>query len=169
MKANRVSIVLSIVMLIILVSAVPGAAKTERIEYTGTVCITSLEGGSDWVSGDMVSHTRNVVTSGTTTTTTPYLTGNIVIMQNSDINLLTGEVHAYGSLVISPTAYPGATFVGHWSTHVFGGVLRGSSTAIGTGDLEGVFDFNDMQNPANPNPNCFMGGTDFSGSIMITP
>lgn len=168
MKTKRISIVASFVMLVILVSVVPATAQTERIDYTGTVCIDSLSGGYEWTSGN-VYHQRDVVTSGVVISDSPYMAADAVIIQNLDWNLLTNDVHVYGTLEISPDAYDG-TWVGHWSTHVYGAVeLRGSSTAIGTGELEGMFDFNNMSSPANPNPACWQGGTDISGYIMILP
>ncbi len=167
MKAKKISLIVALAMVLILIGAVPAAAQPEKIEYTGKVCITHLEGGREWIEGN-VYHQRDALTSGFLVADTDVLNGEIIIIQNLDINQMTGEVHAFGTVELHPDGYDG-TFVGSFSTHVFDGVLRGSSTLVGNGDLKGMIDFNDMSGPAVYNPLCYMGGTDSSGTLMITP
>jgi hypothetical protein len=84
-----------------------------------------------------------------------------------DSNLKTGEVHAYGAGLIYPDAYEG-TWEGNFSTHVSAdGVVRGRAVVHGTGELEGMINFNSVLSPDFPDPDCNMMNTASEGYIII--
>ncbi len=166
MKAKKVVIVVFMVIVLVLVSVIPASARAERLFYTGRTCPTYVGPPERmWISEDNVLHMRGIYSDNTMVATTPYLTGTAVIIMNEDVDLNTGNVHAFGSVLIHPTGIDG-TWEGNFSTHVVGGVVRGTYTGHGTGELEGMLDFNDMSTDV-PDPLCNGINTLSSGSILI--
>jgi len=163
MKAKRITIIFVLAMVVILMSAVPAAARATRIEYTSLDCTIAPWGSPErvWISDDGVLHQRGVQVINRVTSSSVYVTGDMTLEMNFDIDLATGLGHAYGTLSIVPTAYNG-TWEGHWSTHISPEGLTGNATGQGTGDLEGMKIFNNMSN-LDPNDPC----TNEWGSILI--
>lgn len=167
MKANKLTVFFVMVMILVLVDVIPASARAERIYYTGATCPTFVGIPERmWISEDNVLHMRGVYTDNIMTSTSPYLDGTAVIIMNQDVDLNTGNVHAFGSFVITPATIDG-TWEGNFSTHVTGGVVRGSGTGHGTGDLEGLLDFNDMSSPSVYLLECNYINTNSSGYILI--
>ncbi len=152
MKAKKITTVFIVAMLVILVGVVPATAKAVRVDYVSIGCV-QYQGPPEhfWISEDGIVHMRGVTVNQVDTSTNDYDNGTATLIMDLDINPVTGYGHAYGSVTIYPIAYDG-TWVGHWSTHVSPEGLRGSMTARGTGELEGLILFNDMMStdPANP-------------------
>ncbi len=166
-RISKVSAVL-IVILVLLVAAVPAAAQAERIYYTSYECPISASAPERvWVSEDGILHQRGIHQVNTITSSTPYLTGLNYLELNADINLATGEVHAYGKAELQPAAYEGS-WVGTFTTHVSGGITDGKATVQGTGDLEGMMGFNNMVNPPVPAAACNFMDTDEYGYILVS-
>ncbi len=167
-RISKVSVVFSLVMLAILVAAIPASAQAERIYYTSYECPISMSPPErQWVSDDGILHQRGVHQVNEITSSTPYLTGFNYLVVNAEINLATGEVHAYGKVEVQPAAYEGS-WVGFFTTHVSAeGVLDGKATVQGTGALEGLKDFNNMHSPIAPDPACFNMNTLEDGYILI--
>ena len=165
MKAKKVAIVVLMVIVLVLVGAIPASARAQRIYYTGRTCPTFVGPPErQWISEDNVLHMRGSYTDNTLTATTPYLEATAVIIMNQDVDLNTGNVHAFGSVVIQPTGIDG-TWVGNFSTHVVGGVVRGRVIGHGTGALEGMLDFNNVSTDT-PDPLCNNINTLSSGYIL---
>ncbi|HSB67648.1 MAG TPA: hypothetical protein VLD65_13825 [Anaerolineales bacterium] len=152
MKTKKVTTVFIVAMLVILVGVVPAAAKAVRVDYVSTGCIV-YQGPPErfWISEDAIVHMRGITFNQVDTSTNDYDNGTATLIANIDMNPITGYGHAYGSVTIYPTAYDG-TWVGQWSTHRSPDGLKGSMTARGTGELEGLLLFNDMRStdPTNP-------------------
>ncbi len=169
-RISKVSAVIALVMLVVLVAAVPAAAQAERIYYTSFECpISASAPERQWVSEDGILHQRGIQQVNEITSSTPYLTGYNYLEVNADINLATGEVHAYGKVELQPAEYEGS-WVGTWTTHVSsGGIIDGKATSRGTGDLEGMMDFNNMFNPTEPHPACSSNmDTSEAGYILVS-
>lgn len=168
MKGKKASIVVALVLLFSLAIAAPGSARMEKVQYSGTECPIQMGPPERvWVSEDGILHVRGVHMVNVLDSSTPYLTGTAYLVLNSETNLVTGEVHGYGTTEIHPDAYEG-TWVGRWSTHVSSeGVLEGVATARGTGELEGLIDFNHMSSPEAPDPTCFGMNNIDSGTIFV--
>jgi hypothetical protein len=167
MKAKRFSVIVVSVLILVLVSIVPASARAERVYYTGYTCPVYVGPPERmWISEDNVLHMRGVYTDNILTSTSPYLDGTAVIIMNEDVDLNTGNVHAFGNLVITPATIAG-TWVGNFSTHVTGGVVRGTGTGHGTGALEGMIDFNQMSSPDVYLPECNNINTNSSGYVLI--
>ncbi len=154
-RISKVSAVLTLVLLTFLVAAVPASARAERIYYTSFECPISVSAPErQWVSEDGILHQRGIHQVNESTSSTPYLTGLNYLEVNADINLATGEVHAYGKVDLHPAGYEGS-WVGSWTTHVSPeGILDGKATVQGTGDLKGMTAFNTMHNPTGSHPAC---------------
>jgi hypothetical protein len=154
-RISKVSLVLTLVLLAFLVAAVPASAQAERIDYTSFECPISMSAPErQWVSEDGILHQRGIHLVNAITSSTPYLTGTNYLEMNTEINLATGEVHAYGKVDLHPAGYEGS-WVGTWTTHVSAeGITDGKATIRGTGDLEGMAAFNTMHNPTEPHPAC---------------
>ncbi len=166
MKAKKVTVVVFMVIVLVLVGVIPVSARAERIYYTGRTCPTYVGPPErQWISEDNVLHMRGMYTDNTITATTPYMAGTAVIIMNQDVDLTTGNVHAFGSIVAQPSGIEG-TWVGNFSTHVTGGVIRGSMTGQGTGELHGMTFFNRMSTDI-PDPLCNNINTLSSGHILI--
>ncbi len=152
MNAKKVTTLIIVAMLVILVGVIPAAAQAVRVDYIAVGCIIS-QGPPErfWVSEDGIVHMRGVTIDQVDISTNDYDNGTATLIVNIDMNPVTGYGHAYGSLTIYPTAYDG-TWVGQFSTHRSPEGLRGSMTARGTGELEGLLLFNDMRStdPTNP-------------------
>ena len=163
MKAKKITVIFVLAMVVILVSAVPAAARATHIEYTSGDCTIAPWGPPEreWISDDGILHQRGVLLINSVTSSSDYITGDMTIEMDFDIDLATGLGHAYGSLSIAPTAYNG-TWEGHWSTHISPAGLQGRATGQGTGDLEGMKIFNNMWN-SDPNDPC----TNEWGTILI--
>jgi hypothetical protein len=168
MKAKRITVVFVLAMVVILVSAIPAAARATRIYYTGAECpITQGDPERQWISEDGILHQRGITTHSLVTSDSPYWLGTNDVLWNTEINLATGEVHGYGVVSIHPDAYAG-TWEGHFSTHVYSdGTLQGSATVHGTGELEGLKAFNTQSTPAYPDPACFGMNTSDTGYILV--
>jgi hypothetical protein len=168
MKAKRITVVFVLAMVVILVSAVPAAARATRIYYTGAECpITQGYPERQWISEDGILHQRGIPLHNILTSDSPYWRGTNDVVMNAEINLATGEVHAYGIASINPDAYDG-TWEGHFSTHVSAdGTLLGSATVHGTGELEGMKAFNTQSTPPEPLEECFNMNTINTGYILI--
>ncbi len=167
-RISKVSAMLTLVLLAFLVAAVPASAKAERISYTSYDCPISMSPPErEWVSEDGILHQRGIQLVNEITSSTPYQTGYAYLEMNTEINLATGEVHAYGKVEVHPAAYEGS-WVGTWTTHVSAeGITDGKATARGTGDLEGMLIFNTMHNPTVPSQNCFSKATAEDGYILV--
>ncbi len=164
---NPKRIILTLVVLVFLVAAVPASAHAERIYYTSYECPISMSAPErQWVSEDGILHQRGIHVVNVLTSSSPYLTGYNYLEMNTDINLATGEVHAYGKVDLQPAAYEGS-WVGFFTTHVSGGITDGKATIRGTGDLEGMTSFNNMFNPPVPDPACFGMDTAEDGYILV--
>jgi hypothetical protein len=168
MKAKKITVVFVLAMVVILVSAVPAAARATRIYYTGAECpITQGYPERQWISEDGILHQRGITLHNILTSDSPYWRGTNDVVMNAEINLATGEVHAYGIASINPDAYDG-TWEGHFSTHVSAdGTLLGSATVHGTGELEGMKAFNTQSTPPKPLEECFKMNTINTGLILI--
>jgi hypothetical protein len=167
MKAKRIIVVFVLAMVVILVSAVPAAARTTRIYYTAAECpITQGNPERQWISGNIL-HQRGIPLHNILTSDSLYWVGTNDVVMNTEINLATGEVHAYGIVSIHPGAHDG-TWDGHFSTHVSAdGTLLGSATVHGTGELEGMKAFNTQSTPPEPLEECFYMNTIDTGYILI--
>ncbi len=166
-RISKVSAVLTLVLLAFLVAAVPASAQAERISYTSFECPISMSAPErEWISEDGILHQRGIQLVNAITSSTPYLNGYNYLEMNTEINLATGEVHAYGKFDLHPAGYDGS-WVGTWTTHVSAeGMTIGKATGRGTGDLEGMMIFNNMFNPTVPNPACLLE-TDEDGYILV--
>jgi hypothetical protein len=151
-KISKLGTIFILIMVVILVGVIPATAKAVRVDYVSAGCIV-YQGPPErfWISEDGIVHMRGITVNQTDTSTNDYDNGIATLIMNVDINPVTGYGHAYGSLTVYPIAYDG-TWVGQWSTHISPEGLRGSATARGTGELEGLLLFNDMRStdPANP-------------------
>ena len=168
MNAKKITVIFVLAMVVILVSAVPAAARATRIYYTGAECpITQGDPERQWISEDGILHQRGIPLHNILTSDSPYWLGTNDAVMNTEINLATGEVHAYGMVSIHPDAYDG-TWEGHFSTHVSAdGTLLGSATVHGTGELEGMKAFNTQSTPPIPLEECFYMNTIDTGYILI--
>jgi len=167
MKVKKLTVVFVMAMVLVLVGVIPASARAERIYYTGATCPIYVGPPERmWISEDNVLHMRGAYTDNILTSSSAYLDGTAVIIMNQDVDLNTGNVHAFGSFVITPATLDG-TWEGNFSTHVMGGVVRGSGTGHGTGALEGMLDFNHMSNPESYLPECNNINTNSSGYVLI--
>ncbi len=154
-------------MVLVLIGAVPAAAKAERIPFSGEDCPFSLGPiEKQWVSDDGVLHQRGVRMTNTLVYEPDILSGTAELMANFDTHLATGAVHGYGTIVIHPSGVNG-TWVGSFSTHVSEGVVEGRAVVRGTGELEGMIAFNNVSSPVAPNPDCNNMNTASNGTILI--
>ncbi len=134
----------TLVLLIVLLGVLPASAQAQRLFASGTTCIQSQSPPVKfWISDDGVVHTRGGVLTNLDVTDSAYDTGINVLTGNTDIDPATGYGHAYGTFILSPSAYNG-TFEGHWSSHISPDGLRGIAVGHGTGELEGIQIFNEL-------------------------
>ncbi len=168
-RISKVSAVLTLVMVVFFVAAVPASAQAERIYYTSYECPISMSPPErQWVSEDGILHQRGIHLVNEITSSTPYLTGYNYLEMNTEINLATGEVHAYGKVELQPAAYKGSSWVGFGSSHVSPeGITDGQAVVRGTGDLEGMMVFNNMFSPPVPDPACYYMNTAEDGYILL--
>jgi hypothetical protein len=167
-RKSKIAVIFTLIVLVLLVGVVPASAQAKRIYYTSYECPISMTPPErQWVSEDGILHQRGVHQVNEITSSTPYLTGYNYLEINADISLVTGEVHVYGKVDLQPTAYEGS-WIGFFTTHISSeGVLDGKATARGTGDLEGMMDFNNMHFPLVPDPACFNMDTAEDGYILV--
>jgi hypothetical protein len=61
MKAKKITVIFVLAMVVILMSAVPAAARATRIYYTGAECpITQGDPERQWISEDGILHQRGI-------------------------------------------------------------------------------------------------------------
>jgi len=163
MKANKILILIILTLCITLSIAAPAAARATRINYESYECTIAPWGEPErmWVSEDGVMHMRGVLVVNLIESENPYLAGINRLIMNVDLDPATGEGHAYGTALLTPSAKNG-TWEGRFSTHIMPTGIRGKAVIHGTGELAGMKMFNKMSN-SDPNDPCNNG----AGYILL--
>jgi hypothetical protein len=154
MKAHRILILIILTFCLVSLTAAPAAARATRINYEAYECAVAPWGEPErmWVSEDGVLHMRGFLIENLIESKNLYLAGINRVYSNLDLNLATGEGHAYGRVLITPFEKSG-TWEGRFSTHVSPNGIQGKAVVHGTGELTGMKMFNKMSN-SDPNDPC---------------
>lgn len=163
MKTCRISVILLLVVVLIL-PMVTASAKVTKIDYQGTECpIKAWEFTEPpWMTGN-IQHMRGVKLELRLAANNEYLDGINYVTMDSEVNTLTGEVHAYGTARLVPDKYIGTGYYeGHFSSHWMGSEGWRNAVQQGFGALEGMTVTNNAYE-LDPASGCDL----FTGTIIM--
>lgn len=173
MKTRRWITIGILALIAMMLVVTPVAAQSTRIEFTARE-FTCSEGppGKIWFSEDgTILHIREQTRTGENISDEPLATGTNSIVMNMDLDLLTGEGHAYGTFSLDVSGVEG-TWDGHWTLHIYPDGFWGTSNGHGTGDLDGMKLKSELTpwDPGDPDNPCeTMIGADFVSGYILNP
>ncbi len=144
-KAVLFSLAVVLILVLAVMSAAPGAAKATKITTCATQTNTAEIPGKTWFSDDgTIMHIRGQITyadieplAGHPECDPAYSSGQMVMVVNINLNLVTGAGNAYGKHTITADGFDGV-WEGVFSGKMENFVYSGKAISHGTGDLEGM-------------------------------
>jgi len=126
-------------------SANPATAATTRAPFNNINVNCVILSQTVWTSKDgTMVHIRDRVMDGAVDSDGAYHKGTTRMVANANIDLTTGYGSYWGTLEISPDAYPEGYWAGHWSVQVNEGKVGGIARLQGYGELDGLLSKADL-------------------------
>lgn len=124
-----------VALFVLLALAMPAAAKTDRIPFSGVdTFIAQTDPGRQWVSDDGILHVRGSVSTYTSTSDSVYYAGEAVIVVNYNLDLATGNGQLWGT---SHLSNGDGGFDGTWVGKFIAYSWEGKGQSKGFGDMAG--------------------------------
>lgn len=144
-KAVLFPLVILLTLVLAVMSAAPGAAKASKIKTCALQTNTAEIPGKTWFSNDgTIMHIRGQITyaditplAGHPECDPVYSSGQMVMVVNINLNLVTGKGNAYGKHTITMDGFDGA-WVGTYTGKIENFSYSGKAISHGTGELEGM-------------------------------
>lgn len=125
-----------VALFVLLALAIPAAAKTDRVPFSGQdTFIAQTDPGRQWFSDEgRIMHVRGSVSTYTSTSDSVYYEGDAVIVVNYNLDLATGNGQLWGSSRLSTST---GGFDGTWVGKFTAFSWAGNGLAKGFGDMVG--------------------------------
>lgn len=161
---KRKLVVMTAVLALMLLAALPVGARTERITFSSLETACERAPGESWVSGNVL-HVRNDWSRERLVSDNPLGTGTVYILFNANINLNSGRGPAWATYDYFPDGYDGK-ISGSCTGTVSADPIVGSCIGHGSGELEGLQTRMSLVGIPTPEDHPCLPGPEF-GSIRL--
>ena len=172
MEIRKRLLLVLLVLATLALAATPASARATRTTYTAEefICVEGPPQRMWFSANGTMLHIRGQSAESVVLSSNPLVQGTNHLLKNMDLNLSTGEGHAYGTFSTSPEAVDG-TWDGHFTIRFSPTSFSGSAAGRGSGDLAGQhvairFSALDPGDPDNP---CGATSADLATGVIHNP